>query len=210
MIDWVKTKAKFGYGKEELPRTSKKRVVWRCDNENCQAPHDVREREYDYAYVHKKQLKAKEEGGVELCQKCSHAHRKGKISEKKTDSAIKLPPQINVEKTLSLQGEDPRTMKPWARKKIVLTCDCGRDCVTTRAQINNYKSIKETGEFKCTACWTKDRREGVSASEETKRLMSESQKMRRVRENDEDKRRAEEFKKQFAPLKEKLDRGELV
>ena len=43
MIDWEKTRLKFGYGEGDLPRTSNFKVICRCDNPDCQAPHDVRE-----------------------------------------------------------------------------------------------------------------------------------------------------------------------
>ena len=150
---------------------------------------------------------SKEAGKMELCQKCAHAHRKGKSTRQNKGTALPLPHQINIEKTLDLTGEDPRSFKPWSRKKIVLTCDCGRDCVTTRSQINNYKSIKETGEFKCTACWTKERRLNNKASSDTKKLMSNSQKLRRNRERIEEQKKKDLFLKEMSRQRAELDRS---
>jgi hypothetical protein len=182
MIDWKKTKEKYGYGEGELPKTSRERVVWHCDNDNCEAAFDIREREYEYVYAYKKAQKAKKEGKPELCQKCSHSHRKGKVSEKREKTHLPLPPEVSVELTMERFGYDPYKLSPWSRKKLVLVCEEGQEHVTTRAQLNLNKSVKETGHYKPISWWTRKRRKGLKLSKETKEQMKESQQNRRARE----------------------------
>lgn len=210
MINWDKT---FKLAKEDdsfadtqnLAKTSNKKVVWTCENENCQASDDKKERHFVFSYVRKKSLKAKAEGKPELCQLCSHAHKKGIYYKKKEDSAKDLPPQINDQKTFEKYGYYAKDLKPWSRQRVVLTCDCGRDCESTRSQLNTYKSIKETGEFTCKGCWTEARRKGIKASEETKEMMKLSQQNRRKSE----KQKREDSRDKFLEvMKKQLEKQE--
>lgn len=188
MIDWEKTKRELGYGKEDLPPTSKEKVFWKCDNPKCEADHDKKERMHTYDYALLKQEKAaKREDGLDLCQKCSHAHRKGKVSEKKTKSHLPLPPETNCEKTYELSktlgGEPyyPEQLSPWSRNPIVLTFE-GKDYEVPRANLNKYKSMIEMGCYRPVSWWTEQRRKGVKASKETREQQKLSQSKRRKRE----------------------------
>lgn len=178
MIDADKTKQKYGYEVSSLAPTSTVPVCWKCDE--CGA-----EEEYSYAYCLRKQEAAKSRGTKELCQKCSHAHRKGQVTKKKVEgqSYVNLPPEVDVKATMDRFGYDPQTLSPWSRKRIVVVCkESGKVCTPRRCGLNRYKSILETGHFISTGAWTAKRRKGVKASEETKKSMSQSQKNRRAKE----------------------------
>ena len=180
MIDEAKTLEKYGYTTKELAPTSNLPVWWTCDKDDCGT-----EREYSYAYCLRKQKKAAETGGQELCQKCSHAHRKGKVSNKKIQgkSYVELPPEVDVNATLERFGHDPHKLSPWSRQRIVVRCQkTGEVCTPRRCSLNRYKSILETGHFVSVGGWTAERRKGVKASSDTKTLMKDSQQKRRVRE----------------------------
>lgn len=186
MIDWVKTKAKYGYTEADLPPTSKNKVICHCDNNFCQAPLDVREREYEFKYAKKKRDKAQAEGAQELCQLCSHAHRKGHASTKKTNSALPLPPEASDELTFKEFGYTASSLSPWSRSPVILVYvnEAGEQSLHTvkRAQLNTNKSVMESGHYKPIAAYTKERRTNIKVTGETKELMKKSQSMRRVRE----------------------------
>jgi hypothetical protein len=186
MIDWTKTKQEFGYDKNELPKTSHNKVVWRCDNQFCDAPADIKEREYEFNYARKKAEKAAKEGKIELCQRCSHAHRRGHVTEKKEKTALALPPEANDEETLKTFGYKASDLSPWTRKKIVLITEDGARHEVPRSQLNISKSVRETGHYRPIAWWTQQRRKGIKISDETKTQMKESQKLRRQREKTQD------------------------
>ena len=184
MINRDKTKLKYGHNAENLPITSKEKVVWQCDK--CSY-----ERSFTYSYYLKKKEKAfKDHEGNELCQKCSHSHRVGNHPKNETTTKYPprpLPPEINVEKTIEFFGYDPHSLSPWARKYVISNCySCGKECETKRCNLNIYKSIEETGHFKCTGCWTKERRSGTKASSETKLKQKISQQRRRLKEHGDD------------------------
>lgn len=183
MINRDKTKLKYGHTADNLAPTSKEKVVWQCDNESCSS-----ERTFTYSYYLKKQEKAfKDHEGNELCQKCSHAHRVGKHEKKevtKYPALSTLPQEVNINQTIEIYGHDPRTTSSWSRKYVVLNCSCcGKETETRRCNLNTYKSILETGHFKCTGCWTKERRTGQKASAETKMKQKVSQQKRRIKEH---------------------------
>lgn len=178
MVNSENTKAKYGYEPMSLAPTSNLPVLWSCDG--C-----GEEREYSYAYCLKKKAKADACGGKELCQKCSHSHRKGKATVKKTtgDAFLPLPPEVDIAATQDRYGYDPRDLSPWSRKRIIVRCfETGVICSPRRCGLNRYKSIIETGHFISVGAWTARRRKGVKASSTTKEAMSTSQKNRRVRE----------------------------
>jgi len=173
MINRDKTKLKYGYYPEELATTSANPVVWKCDS--CPA-----EREYSYAYALKKYNKAMKTTGEELCQKCAHAHRKGKVVKPNSKVApITLPPETDLGKTMEVYGINVEDLNPWSRQKVFMKCSCGKSTETKRCSLNSYKSILTTGHFKCIGCWTKERRKGLKLSEETKIKMAKSQQKRR-------------------------------
>lgn len=183
MINRDKTKLKYGHTADNLPPTSKEKVVWQCDNEKCSY-----ERSFTYSYYLKKREKAfKDHEGNELCQKCSHSHRIGKVE--KTDvlkypALTELPAEVNIEQTIEVYGHDPRVTSNWSRKYVILNCSCcGKETETRRCNLNTYKSILETGHFKCTGCWTKERRTGQRASSETKMKQKVAQQKRRLKEH---------------------------
>jgi hypothetical protein len=186
MIDWKKTKEKYGYSESDLPPTSRKLIVWHCDNQLCQAPLDVREREYEFNYARKKRAKSSGEGKVELCQRCSHNHRKGKVSTTKTHSAQTLPPEASDNLTEEKFGYKASTLSPWSREPIVLRFvdENNQESIhiVKRSQLNTNKSVVETGHYRPIAWYTKQRRSNVVVTEETKDLMKKSQNMRRERE----------------------------
>lgn len=178
MIDETKTLEKYGYTTQELAPTSNLPVWWKCDE--C-----GEEREYSYAYCLRKKEKSGSTGGKELCQKCSHAHRKGKVSSKKIEgkSHVDLPPEVDVKATMDRFGYDPHKLSPWSRQRIVVNCwKTGEVCTPRRCSLNRYKSIMETGHFVSVGGWTAERRRGKKASSETKTMMKESQQKRRRRE----------------------------
>lgn len=188
MINKEKTKLKYGHFGENLPENSSKKVVWQCDQAGCSY-----ERSFTYSYYLKKVTVAFEKhDGKELCQKCSHAHRKGvplnhASHEIKTIPLAVLPPEVNVERSIEIYGVDPTKLSAWSRKNIVLNCfGCGKESDTKRCNLNTYKSIKETGHFQCIGCWTKKRRVGSKASEETKNKQKQSQINRRQKEKQEE------------------------
>jgi hypothetical protein len=185
MIDWEKTKQKYGYGKDELPPTSKKDVVWHCDNPICDAPLQVHEREYTFDYVMKKVEKAKAEGTMELCQTCSHKHRRGHVTEKREKTALPLPPEASDELTMQEYKYKASDLAPWSRKKIVLVCEDGSIHHVSRALLNTSKSVREFGHYYPISWWTQKRRTNAHVSEETKEQMKKSQQMRRQKEKDE-------------------------
>jgi hypothetical protein len=181
MINWERTKQDFGYGEEEakkFPRSSKHAIWATCDNPDCDSS-DHRERLFEWGTLLKKIKRCKDQGKDFLCQKCAHSHRKGITSKKRNTEVPALPSQVSDELTLERFGYRASDLKPWSRNYIVLVCDCGKESEIKRTQINSYKSIKETGNFKCTGCWTRDRRKGIKLSSETKDRMKESQKRRR-------------------------------
>ena len=202
MIDWAFTLKKYGYEEKDLAKTSKKVVIWQCDNPDCDAPMQVNQREYEYNYIRKKEEAAKKANKPCLCQKCCHAHRKGKVSEKKQDTALPLPPETNVEKTIERFGYNPHDLSPWSRKRIVLTyiSEDGTEYESEapRAQLNKYESVKKFGHFIPIAIYTKKRRTGEKASEETKRQMREAQQHRRQRDRDKKKEETETNKENSA------------
>lgn len=188
MIDWKKTKEKYGYEKQDLaPTTQQHNVVWRCDNPNCDADPDKKEREMVYGYARQKEEKAKKEGKPCVCQKCSHAHRKGKTTESKSKTALPLPPEINREKTYELSktlgGEPyyPEQLSDWSRRPVVLTFE-GQDYTIPRANLNTLQSMKEMGVYRPVAWWTQKRRKGITASKKTRERQKMSQQKRREQE----------------------------
>lgn len=199
MIDWDKTKLEKGYGKDDLPKTSHEKVIWKCDNNFCDAPLDIKEREYEYNYARKKAEKAEKEGKVELCQRCSHSHRRGKVSDKKEKTALPLPPEVNDEETLKTFGYTASSLSPWTRKKVVIIAEDGSRHEIPRAQLNLSKSVKETGHYKPVSWWTQQRRSGIKISDETKNQMKVSQQMRRQREKAQDE---EIYKKHIETLRQ--------
>lgn len=192
MINWEKTilkskeDAEFAKVPDRVAKTTKLKVVWCCDNPECDAPSDVKERDFEYNYARKKEEAAESAGKPALCQRCSHAHRRGKSTKSTEKSHLPLPPEVSDELTLQEYGYTASELKPWSRKHVVIEYfdeDNDRHIYTpTRAQLNTYKSVKETGHFKPTSWWTKQRRSGSKASAETKALMKESQKKRREEE----------------------------
>lgn len=188
MIDWEKTKEKFGYSKEDLaPTTQQHKVVWKCDNPNCDAEPDKRVRELVYGYAKKKEDKAKAEGKPCVCQKCSHAHRKGKMTRSKNKTALPLPPEVNREKTYeyskTLGGEPyyPEQLSDWSRRPIVLTFE-GQDYTIPRANLNTLESVKKWGIYRPVAWWTQQRRKNKKASSKTREKQKLSQRKRRDKE----------------------------
>jgi hypothetical protein len=207
MIDWAKTKQEFGYDKDDLPKTSHNKVVWKCDNQFCDAPADIKEREYEFNYARKKAEKAATEGKIELCQRCSHSHRRGHVTEKKEKTALPLPPEVNDAATVAKFGYKASELSPWTRKPVVLLVEEGlnfegtmqySEHVVPRAQLNISKSVKETGHYRPIAWWTQQRRKGIKISDNTKTQMKESQKLRRQREKAQDE---ELYQKHIASLK---------
>jgi len=194
VINRDKTKLKYGHTADNLPPTSKEKVVWQCDNTNCDEINSTGrplERTFTYSYYLKKREKAfQEHEGNELCQKCSHAHRIGKVEKTnnlKYPALTQLPNEVNIEQTIEIFGHDPRVTSSWSRKYVILNCSCcGKETETRRCNLNTYKSILETGHFKCTGCWTKERRTGQKASSETKFKQKISQQKRRMKEHGED------------------------
>jgi hypothetical protein len=179
MINREKTKVKYGYIPEDLAQNSESKVVWNCDKCNV-------ERTYAYAYYLKKQNHAFDKhDGHELCQKCSHSHRIGhssKLAETKYE-AQPLPQEVNVEETIKIFGHDPKEMSPWSRGYVILNCSCcQKETETRRCSLNTNKSLQETGKYKCIGCWTKERRQGVKATDETKAKQKAAQQKRRNKE----------------------------
>lgn len=178
MINEQETKSKYGYETNSLAPTSNLPVWWKCDN--C-----TFEREYSFAYCLKKKEHSESTGGQELCQKCSHAHRKGKATTKKQTGQTwqPLPPEVDISATQDRYGYDPRDLSPWSRKYIIVRCsDTGVVSEVKRCGINTSKSVIETGHYSSVGACTAKRRKGVKASEDTKKAMAESQKNRRERE----------------------------
>lgn len=187
MIDWKKTKEKYGYEEKDLPPSSENKVIWRCDNDLCQAPLDVREREHVFKYAKKKRELAEQTGCNELCQRCSHNHRKGISSEKpQTHKAQPLPPECSDDLTLKEFGYKASELAPWSREPVVLVFvdEDGKESthMVKRAQLNTNRAVVETGHYKPIAWYTKQRRKNIKASKETKDLMKKSQNLRRERE----------------------------
>jgi hypothetical protein len=213
MIDWKKTEERsltdmeFAKGSSRVSKTTNQKVIWKCDNVNCDAPSDVSEREFVYNYARQKEEKAKKEGKDSLCQVCSHAHRRGKATVSSGKTHLPLPPEADDELTMKEYGYTASSLKPWSRKHIVISFideDGDTQIYTpTRAQLNTYKSVKETGHFYPTSWWTKQRRTGSTATDETKRLMRESQKRRRDNEKD-DRKELERFFKNKLEEREKI------
>lgn len=181
MISDLKTKEKYGYETNSLAPTSNLPVWWKCEGDGCDE-----EREYSYAYCLKKELHAKETGGKQLCQKCSHAHRKGVATKKKVQgqSWLPLPPEVDISATQERYGYDPRDLPPWSRKYIIVKCyETGVVSEVKRCGINTSQSVKETGHYVSVGACTAKRRKGKKASEETKKAMAKSQQNRRIKEN---------------------------
>lgn len=184
MINKEKTKIKFGHFGENLPENSSEKIVWQCDC--CPM-----ERTFNYSYyVKKMKLAFEKHEGKELCQKCSHSHRKGIYSNPSEDQIkhkpVDLPPEVNIPRSIEIYGKDPSKLSPWSRKNIILNCcECQKESDTKRCNLNTYKSILETGHFMCIGCCTKKRRTGQKASEETKNKQRLSQKNRRLKEKEE-------------------------
>lgn len=169
MILEDKTNKKYGYTSKDLDPRSNKMVVWKCDD--CGY-----ERDYVYSY-YLQNKKAKEE----VCQKCCHKHRKGRVViDIDKDSFCELPPEICVEETLKKFGYDPRDLKPWSRKQVVVRCSVLGSLETTqRSILNRNKSVLDTGHYISKGGHTKLRRLGLKASDDTKQRMSKSQRERR-------------------------------
>lgn len=168
-----KTKLKFGYFPEDLSPSSLKPIIWDCSG--CGSTSETA-----YGYFLKKEKKTKNEEKDIFCQKCCHAHRKGKAVVKQQKSKPQpLPPQVDYAKTMEAFGINADDLSPWSREQIFMKCGCGKESLTKRCSLNTYKSIVETGEFKCTGCWTKTRRTGAKASEATRQKMRNSQQKRR-------------------------------
>jgi hypothetical protein len=201
MIDWKKTLEQFGYEEKDLPPTSKNKVIWKCDNQFCDAPVDIKEREFEFNYARKKHEKSLANGKVDVCQRCAHMHRRGKISEKSGKTHLPLPPEISEELTMQKYNYKPKDLAPWSRKKVILIAEDGSIHEASRALLNTYKSVKETGHFKPISLWTKERRTNIKATEETKELMKKSQNMRRVREQ---KEREDLIKKHIQEINKKV------
>lgn len=186
MIDWKKTEEKYGYTEANLPPTSKNKVIWHCDNQLCQAPLDVREREFEFNYARKKREKSLKENKAELCQRCSHNHRKGKVSPARKHSALPLPPETSDKLTEEKFGYKASELPPWSRDPVVLVFidENNQESIhiVKRCQLNTNKSVVETGHYRPIAWYTKQRRSNVTVTEETKSLMKKSQNMRRERE----------------------------
>lgn len=173
MINKDKTLKKYKYHPDDLAETSTKKIIWNCDSCNL-------ERTYPYYYFVKKYKKSLREDGNELCQKCAHSHRKNSNEKKNNKSEIQqLPKEVDYEKTLSLFGTDINKLGPWSRQRVFIKCSCGKESTPKRCNLNSLKSIKETGNYKCNGCWTKERRKGLKLSEETKNKMKKSQQRRR-------------------------------
>ena len=190
MIDWKETQKRFGYVKEDLaPTTQQHKVVWRCDNPNCEAEPDKKEREFVYNHARKKEEKAAKANKPCVCQKCAHAHRKGKVSESKGQTALPLPPEINREATYELSktlgGEPyyPEELSGWSQRPVVLTFE-GENYTIPRSNLNTLKSMKEMGCYRPVAWWTRERRTGIKASKETKAQQKKSQQKRRSQEKE--------------------------
>lgn len=151
-----------------------------CEVTGCTSEHN--ERLFEYSHAKKKVNKAKEEGGPLKCQSCAHAHRKGKASKRKPESkgALPLPPEVNAELTKIRFGYYPSELSAWSRKDLVVLChECDKEAEIKRSYLNKYKCVEETGHYICGGCQTKARRDGVVASEETKRKQREAQQKRR-------------------------------
>lgn len=174
MINREKTKIKYNYFPEDLALTSNQSVVWSCDK--C-----GKEKDQAYAYALKKKAKAEKEKKQEVCQSCGHEHRKGKFIKNETpkNNPVTLPPEVNMTLTMERYGVNAEDLSPWSRQKIVLNCACGRETETKRCNLNASKSIQETGHYKCTGCWTQERRRGVKVSQVTKQKMVSAQRKRR-------------------------------
>lgn len=170
MIKAEQTKLKYGYAPEDLSPASIRWICWQCDN--C-----GHEREYRYSYWWR--YKAGE--SKELCQKCSHSHRQGRVViDVDKGSAQPLPPEVMIEETKKTLGYDPRDLSPWSRKEVIVKCSVlGTLHYTRRCSLNRNKAVIETGHFISTGGYTKSRRLGTTVSEETKQLMSHGQKIRR-------------------------------
>lgn len=177
MINAKKTLEKYKVDPQTLAPTSTQLVCWQC--EECGS-----ERDYSYAYCLRKQEMAKAKNSKEICQKCAHAHRKGKASQTKNpDSFLPLPPEVDAVATMERFGHDPYKLAPWSRKRVVVKCQVtGKICTPRRSGLNRYKSIVETGHFVSIGAWTAGRRKGVKASTETKEAMKKSQQARRTSE----------------------------
>lgn len=176
MINRDKTKLKYGYYPETLSKTSNKKVVWQCDNLSCNLEKDV-----PNSYALKKYNNSLKSGTDELCQKCSHIHRKGVHVKNEIKKYVpqQLPSQVDIFQTIEKYGINPQELSPWSRQKVILRCDCGKFSETKRCSLNTSKSILETGNYKCIGCWTKERRIGKKLSKETKKKMSDAQIKRR-------------------------------
>lgn len=175
MILKKETLEKYGYNPDDLAPTSTKPVEWQCDI--CQF-----RRTYTKAHCEKKhEIAMSHEDQLEKCQKCSHAHRKGKATtDVKKDSWLPLPPEVDINGTIERFGYDPTTLSPWSRKLVVVRCyQTGRICTPKRAALNKSKSVMQTGHFWSIGAWTAERRKGQKASEETKEKQKNSQKQRR-------------------------------
>lgn len=170
-----KTKEKFGYDVSSLTSKSTLLVCWKCDR--CGF-----ENNFFYYYYLMKKEKAKTRNGEELCQTCSHSHRKGQVTKKKQEGQtwLPLPPEVSVEMTISRFGYNPHDLSPWSRKRVVVKCQrTGTVTTVPRANINNLKSVRETGHYISTGGITAEQRYGKKASEETKQLMKQAQSLRR-------------------------------
>lgn len=208
MIDKEKTIKVNGVNPDKLAPTSHQKVWWKCDNPKCSAPIEKREREYSFAYAMKKKAKALKdnpENPQELCQVCSHSHRKGTTSTKKKNSipAIDLSKlkELDIEKTQELFGHNPLTLKPWSRRCVVVICsETGKECITQRCSLNRNKGILEKGRFISIAGYTGARRKGQKASEETRLAMVRSQRARRKRERKQEIKENRKKSSQVLPI----------
>lgn len=160
-----------------LATTSSENVDWICDGCKHIATNG-------FAYILKKMTTALNQQKPVLCQKCSHAHRKGsKASRTFKISAVKLPPEVLIQETIKEYGYDPRKLGKWSRKPILLRCYItGEVRSASRCSINTSKSIIESGHYISVGGHTSKRRTGVRASESTLEIMRLAQTKRRERE----------------------------
>jgi len=147
MINREKTKARYNYYPEELPKFSKKKVIWCCDK--CKKDYL-----FTNSYALKKETESIKDNSDSICSNCARAQRKGQkidVSNKKL-KAVKLPPEVDVLRTFEELGIDVSKLAPWSRDKIYLKCGCGKSCKVSRMDLNKSKSIQKNGHYKCSSC----------------------------------------------------------
>ncbi len=181
MILIALTKEKNNVEVSALPISSNQLVWWQCDNCGLQ-------REFNYAYARRKEKMARENGVEDLCQRCSHSHRKGKpqIGSGKC-RILALPPETMVEETKAKFGYDPFSLGGFSRKSVLVKCSVlGTIHEVRRIELNRSKSILETGHYISIGGVVKRRMKGKKVSLKTRKLMSESQiKRRKLEQNKE-------------------------